>query len=657
MIKFISTFFNLNNSPFHPLQFLLIVLVCYFPTDKCLSQDSTKFRSTVQKLIELKPKSYLTINGELRSFRYDSLLMTEFLERSNSINYLDGSSYALNQLGAIYRNKSDYRRSINYHLQGLERAQEAQNVDMEILSLNMIGVAYRRIDAIKSALDYNQKALEIADTIKNPSIHIVRNINIALNSIGNLYQSLEQYDLAIEKFEEALERERELNNIRGLAINNQNIGDCLEHKGELDEALKYYRKSLAYNEEAHLEYGEVICKNSIAQVYLKKKQPKNALKLLGSLVEPTLRIGDNFISSSVFVNLGWTHTQLGNYNNAEHYFNEGLTMAVGSNIPNMVEASYRHLAELEEKKGNFKVAKEYLQKSYQIEKEITSERNFRYINDVIMRYQTEKKNNQIEILENKSQIAELKLRKNKTSLLVGLLILILTSTILFILYRQYQTKNEKKVLSLEQNMLRSQMNPHFLFNSLNSIKLYIINNDKKNAVHYLNKFSKLVRKILEGSSNKEITLDEELETAELYLNIENIRFSNEIDYEITVDEDIQPENIKIPSLVLQPFLENAIWHGLSSKQDDKNLWIRISRVDDFHIQITISDNGVGRYAAEKAKENRILKRKSVGIDITRERLANFAKDYQNEFDVTILDLFEEDGQPKGTEVVLKIPTI
>src|SRR5690606_3958204 len=134
-----------------------------------------------------------------------------------------------------------------------------------------------------------------------------------------------------------------------------------------------------------------------------------------------------------------------------------------------------------------------------------------------------------------------------------------------ILYRQYQSKNEKRVLTLEQKMLRSQMNPHFLFNSLNSIKLYIINNEQKNAVHYLNKFSKLIRKILEASSQREISLAEELETVELYMNIENIRFSNEIDFRIDVDKDIFIDNIKIPSLTLQPFLENSLWHGLSPK--------------------------------------------------------------------------------------------
>ena len=201
------------------------------------------------------------------------------------------------------------------------------------------------------------------------------------------------------------------------------------------------------------------------------------------------------------------------------------------------------------------------------------------------------------------------------------------------------------------------MNPHFLFNSLNSIKLYIINNEKKNAVYYLNKFSKLVRKILEASSLKEISLSEELETIELYMNIENIRFSNEIKFKIEIEEGIDTELIKIPSLILQPFLENAIWHGLSSKEGDKSIWIEVKKENDYFTAISIYDNGIGRAAAEVIKENKVLKRKSIGIDITKERLANFSKDYENSFDFKMVDLFNDNNKPNGTKVTIHIPTI
>ena len=173
----------------------------------------------------------------------------------------------------------------------------------------------------------------------------------------------------------------------------------------------------------------------------------------------------------------------------------------------------------------------------------------------------------------------------------------------------------------------------------------------------MNKFSKLVRKILEASSLKEIPLAEELETVELYMNIENIRFSNEIDFRITIDDGIDPEAIKIPSLILQPFLENALWHGLSSKEGSKKIDLIVRKQDDNFINIEIIDNGGGREASEKIKERKVLKRKSVGIDITKERLANFSRDYQNSFEVEIVDLFNEDHTAAGTKVILHIPTV
>ncbi len=134
---------------------------------------------------------------------------------------------------------------------------------------------------------------------------------------------------------------------------------------------------------------------------------------------------------------------------------------------------------------------------------------------------------------------------------------------------------EKELAELKITALKSQMNPHFIFNSLNSIKLYIIDNDKDNAVYYLNKFSKLIRKILASTRVKEISLEEELDILKLYVGIENIRFENKINLKINVDPDLDIETVKLPSLILQPFLENAIWHGLPSKKGEKILRIEL----------------------------------------------------------------------------------
>jgi len=222
-------------------------------------------------------------------------------------------------------------------------------------------------------------------------------------------------------------------------------------------------------------------------------------------------------------------------------------------------------------------------------------------------------------------------------------------------FETVKAQYEKELTELKMSSLRNQMNPHFIFNSLNSIKLYIIDNQKENAVYYLNKFSKLIRKILASTQKKEISLIDEIETMNLYLSIENIRFNNEIDYKVTIDETINVNTIKVPCLVLQPFLENAIWHGLSLKKNNKKLTIIIGSQDSKHIKIRIIDNGIGRKRSSEINEQKMLRKKSVGINISRERFENFFMDFENSYSIIYKDLYDENSKPKGTEIILMIP--
>ena len=218
-----------------------------------------------------------------------------------------------------------------------------------------------------------------------------------------------------------------------------------------------------------------------------------------------------------------------------------------------------------------------------------------------------------------------------------------------------KVKYDKELAEMKVSALRNQMNPHFIFNSLNSIKRYIIDNEKENAVYYLNKFSKLIRKILATAREKEITLADELETLELYINIENIRFNNEIDFSMHIDEHINIETIKIPSLILQPFIENAIWHGLSLKKENKKLTVTLKKDTESYLKIVIEDNGIGRKRSSEIKAKKIHKKNSIGIKLTEERLKKFAEAYKNDYSITFIDLNDENKIANGTKVILKIP--
>ncbi|MGK0494888.1 MAG: tetratricopeptide (TPR) repeat protein [Maribacter sp.] len=615
------------------------------------------FKQLTDSLITTAPSSFTAIHKAMRAHRTDILYMRFFRQRSKEKGYLAGESYALSEMGRTYRNISNYSKAIELHQEALAIAKKADNLEFKISSLNYLGVVYRRTSSVRTAMDFNQQALELAEAVKNPSEGIKRSINVSLNSIGNLYLTLKQYDLAISYFERSIKLEAELNNILGLAINHQNIGKYQEEQGALDQALENYRISLSYNEDINNTMGRVICKNSIAKIYIKKEKYQEALRLIKATIPMAMELGNGLLIARLYNNLGWAQLKVHQNEDAEQSLLEGSSVGEKHNLRVELAQASHLLSELYEIKKDYEKALNYKTKAISLDQEILNEGTIRYVNDILFRYDYEKKGNEIAVLAKQNEIVNLKLRRNRTLLLIGALSLILLAGILYILYRQNQLSNEKKILTLEQTMLRSQMNPHFLFNSLNSIKLYIINNEKKNAVHYLNKFSKLVRKILEASSQREIPLAEELETVELYMNIENIRFSNEINFKINISEDIDVHTVKTPSLILQPFLENALWHGLSSKEGEKNITLDVTSGEDGFINIAITDDGVGRDKAEQIKEGKVLKRKSIGIDITKERLANFSKDYQNSFHVEIIDIYNDSNLPAGTKILLHIPTI
>ncbi|HEY5825307.1 MAG TPA: PAS domain S-box protein, partial [Cyclobacteriaceae bacterium] len=204
-----------------------------------------------------------------------------------------------------------------------------------------------------------------------------------------------------------------------------------------------------------------------------------------------------------------------------------------------------------------------------------------------------------------------------------------------------------KIGELKLMALRSVMNPHFIFNALNSIQYFIAQNDRKNALNFLSTFSKLIRGILSNSVSNKIKLAEELELLQHYVALERMRFENKFDFEIKVDEELEPESIEIPSLLIQPYVENAILHGLYNKEGKGLLKINVSG-EDGSIRFEIEDNGIGRKAAMAIREQNFPKHKSMGTALTEERLKLI--NAQDKVSFEIIDLLDAQRQPCGTKV-------
>lgn len=235
--------------------------------------------------------------------------------------------------------------------------------------------------------------------------------------------------------------------------------------------------------------------------------------------------------------------------------------------------------------------------------------------------------------------------------------------IFFLAFRERRIKKrerermevERKMSDLELKALRAQMNPHFIFNSLNSIQNFIINNDIDSAIRYQSKFAKLIRSILENSKKSVIPLEEELKSLEIYLQLEALRFDNKFNYSIDMDKKINIQDTEIPTMLIQPYVENAIWHGLMHKETQGSIKILITKKKNI-ITCSVEDNGVGRQKSLELESKNRTKNKSMGMTITKERLdiLNVGRNGHS-LNVKIEDLKNENGEATGTRVNINIP--
>ncbi|CAN5511894.1 hypothetical protein BH10BAC2_BH10BAC2_48430 [soil metagenome] len=211
---------------------------------------------------------------------------------------------------------------------------------------------------------------------------------------------------------------------------------------------------------------------------------------------------------------------------------------------------------------------------------------------------------------------------------------------------------ERKLLELEAKALRSQMNPHFIFNCMNSIKSLVQKKEEDKAVNYLTTFSKLIRTIFQNSDKREITLYDEIETCRLYTQLESMRFGNKLSYSFTIDETIDLKSIMIPALILQPFIENAIWHGIMPKEEGGILCVNISKKNE-KVFCMVEDNGIGRKLSQQNKFNAAAStHQSKGMRLTQSRLELSNTLNQRNASVEIIDKINGKGEAEGTKVIL-----
>uniref|UniRef100_UPI000650109B tetratricopeptide repeat protein n=1 Tax=Bizionia psychrotolerans TaxID=1492901 RepID=UPI000650109B len=354
-------------------------------------QDLKAFYKTVDSVLNKKPARHATLDSIFYNVKLDTIKLSYLVHKSHKNNYFDGECYALNTLGSYFRNTSDYDQAITIYTKALSAARQGKNLEMEVISLNMLGVVYRRMDAIRSGLDYHKQALDLAENAPELTLELKRSIAVSQNSMGNIYLALKQYDLALAQFYKSLAVEEELNNKLGLAINNHNIGYAKEKTGLYDEALEYYNKSLQYNYEIESEIGIVICFNSIGKVYIYQNKFSEANAIIKDALQRALKENDQFYIAISYVNYGLSELKLNNLEAAKTNLNKGLEIAKAYNFKSYEIEAYKYLSEIYELSGQYDAALNTYREHVLLDESLTNERNIQYVNDLIIKYDTEKK--------------------------------------------------------------------------------------------------------------------------------------------------------------------------------------------------------------------------------------------------------------------------
>lgn len=435
-------------------------------------------------------------------------------------------------------------------------------------------------------------------------------VGMVYNSIGSIYWGKGELDSALHAFKKGEQINRAKNNISGLYSSYSDLSNLFFTSKKLDSSLVYARKAFETAKDLGSFWGKAGSYRTISSVYAQQNKYDSAFTYFT-------------LSSNLYDSLNFVRTK-----KLLAYQNAGYTEQL-------------RLKKIEEESIQ-------AQNKIRTNAMIAGIVVFMVIAFLLYRNNRNRKKTNELLLQKNVEIEKQKINLEET-------LVELRSTQAQLIEKELAVLNQKAT-ELEMQALRAQMNPHFIFNSLNSINRFILQNNKAQASEYLTKFSRLVRMILQNSQAPLITLESELESLQLYLELEAVRFDHHFEFTVRIDDDLETDILKVPPLIIQPYAENAIWHGLMHKEEKGHLMIELYQEDEI-LYCKITDDGVGRKKAAELKSESTSTHKSMGLKITAERIAMMQKENNGTDTVIINDLIHADGSAAGTQVIIKIPIL
>jgi len=600
---------------------------------------------------------------------YDILLPSATTAYKSKILKRKGGAY--NNMGVINLYQGNFFAGLKNFSASLSIYRETGDKKASANPLGNIGSIYYDLGNYPEALKNHFAALKIGEELGNKKIQASN-----LNNIGIIFRDQGNYAEALKYYFKALKLDEELGDKKGKAQNLANIGIVYGDQGNYTEALKHYLAALKLDEELGDKRQKALNLSNIGTLYKDHGNYNEALKYYLANIKITEEIGDKAQMAYSYINIGNIYTKLKKNTEASRCLTKGLSLAteIGSLVD--IKESYSGLAALDSAKGDFKQSMADYKMCISYKDSLVNKENAKKTTQIQMQYEFDKKQHADSIQRaSENRISLLNLQKQKVYTGLGIAGFILVVLLLFFVYRSYtlqrkataemaissqkeeqylKTEFKKQIAQAETKALRAQMNPHFIFNCLNSINSFIIDGNHEIASDYLIRFSKLIRLILDNSRSETISLEKELEALDLYVLLEGARFDNKFKCVYRIAENLDTSVIMIPPMLLQPFVENAIWHGLMHKETEGTITLEVKKENEEFLNISIIDDGIGREKAAELK-SKTLTHKSHGLKVTSQRIEMMNKLNSTGAHVNIIDLKDEQGHASGTRVELIIP--
>lgn len=553
------------------------------------------------------------------------------------------------RLSSNYCQQKDYDKTRQFAHEALRLSQQAKNGRGVAMGLNNIAFAY----------DYEGRYPEALDTFLLTYQHweMLRDTGKMANTASNIasiyYEMKGQEDKELEYAIRCMNLTERARRLHGLCACTHLVGDIFDRIDKPDSAAYYLRRSLNLLEKTPDLPGLATLYLSMARTEERKKNHAKELEWLLKAQDTQRKYPDGISDTekaNTLLTLGSCYLNLGQLKQAESNLQQVQRELIGG-LADMTyhDRLYEHLSRLAELQNRPADALRYFKMHIAARDSINNLENTRRVTQIQMTHDFEQK----QAVEKAEQSRELAIRDAQTQQqrLVFVLVLLGVLAIAGFGFYTYRQRQERRRTELELANLRAQINPHFIFNCLNSIYRYTKERDTDTAAKYLQKFSSLLRLVLENSRSEKITLARDLEALQLYVDIEALRFKEKLKFSLEMDPDIDPTFLQIPGMLIQPHVENAIWHGLMHRPEGGHIAVRLNLPQENLLRVEIEDNGIGRAAAAELESKSALTKKSLGQKITAERLKSTGKLAS----IETIDLRDENGTARGTKVVMEVP--